>query len=190
MLFSDLPGSVGDEMDQRRIMWRMRMSDEKGITMQKPFVRFWRDFRSTFVLHAVAAHFNNGLLPAAILFMLLAVFTGNPYFEHTVLHLIILALCMVPVSFFSGIRDWRTKFYGGRAPIFYRKMWLSCLLFLLVGGAAAIRLDRPGVLYQGGVSPWLYLVCLFSALPVVVLLGHYGGKLAYQGKTTRHSKPS
>lgn len=166
------------------------MSDEKGITGQNPFVRFWREFCATFVLHAVAAHFNNGLLPAAILFVLLAVFTGNSYFEHTVLHLIILALCMVPVSFFSGIRDWRMKFYGGRAPIFYRKMWLTGLLFLLVGSAAAIRLDCPRVLCQGGVFLWLYLVCLFGALPVVVLLGHYGGKLAYQGKTKRYSKPS
>lgn len=185
MLTRILTGMDSAGSHQRRIMLGMRMSDEKGFTVQNPLVRFWRDFRATFVLHAVATHFNNGLLPAAILFMLLAVFTGNPYFEHTVLHLIILALWMVPVSFFSGVRDWRTKFRGGRAPIFYRKIWLTGLLFFLLGSAAGIRLSSPGALTQGGVLQWLYLGCLFGALPVVVFLGHYGGKLAFQGKATR-----
>ena len=147
--------------------------------------RFIKDFCNTFVLHAVAAHFNNGLLPATIFFLLLAMYTGNVHFEHTVLHLVILALCMVPVSFFSGVRDWRTKFHGVRAPIFYRKIRLTGLLFLLGGSAAGIRLIHPGVLFEGGVFKWLYTGCLFSTLPVVVLLGHYGGKLAFQWKGSR-----
>lgn len=148
---------------------------------------FFRDVCNTFVLHAVAAHFNNGLLPSALLFLLLALASGDPYFEHTVLHLLILALCMVPVSFLSGVRDWRTKFRGGRAPIFYRKIWLTGLLFLLLGSAVGIRLAHPGVLFPGGVFKWLYLGCLIGTLPVVFLLGHYGGKLAFQWKGNRQS---
>ncbi|MBI1919513.1 MAG: hypothetical protein HYS23_00380 [Geobacter sp.] len=140
---------------------------------------FCKDLRKNFVLHAVAAHFNNGLLPAALLFLFLSMFNDGPYFEHTVLHLNLLALCMLPVSFFSGIRDWRTKFGGGRAPIFYRKLWLSGLLFLEVGSAAALRLTHPEIISYGGFFKWLYIMLLFGALPVVVLLGHYGAKLAF-----------
>lgn len=161
------------------------MSDEKGFTVQNPLVRFWRDFRATFVLHAVAAHFSNGLLPAALFFLVLAMVSGDPCFERTVLHLVILALSMVPVSFISGVRDWRTKFRGVRAPIFYRKVWLTGLLILLLVSVAGIRLANPGVLFLEGALRWLYLGCLFGILPVVVLLGHYGGKLAFQGKSTR-----
>lgn len=146
---------------------------------------FFKDLRKTFVLHAVAAHFNNGLLPAALLFLFLSMFSDGPYYERTVLHLIVLALCMVPVSFFSGIRDWRTKFRGGRAPIFYRKMWLSGLLFLEVGSAAIVRLSHPEALLPGGFFKWLYIALLFGTLPVVVLLGHYGAKLAFESKPTR-----
>lgn len=144
---------------------------------------FFKDFRNTFVLHAVAAHFNNGLIPAAILFLMFALFSSNPYFEHTILHLIILALVMAPVSFLSGIRDWRKNFHGGRSPIFYRKMWLTGLLFLLVACATGIRLVHPGVLFNGGGFMWLYLGCLIGAFPVVVMLGHYGGKLAFRYKS-------
>ena len=149
------------------------------------FARFCKDFCNTFVLHAVAAHFNNGLLPATIFFLLLAMYTENVHFEHTVLHLVVLALCMAPVSFFSGIRDWRTKFHGAPAPIFYRKIKLTCLLALLGGSAAGIRLMHPGALFEGGVFKWFYIGCLLSTLPVVVLLGHYGGKLAFQWKGSR-----
>lgn len=140
------------------------------------------DIRHTFVLHVVAAHFNNGLLPASLLFLFLALVSGDPYFERTVLHLIILAVCMVPVSFFSGLRDWRTKFHSGRAPIFYRKIWLTAILFFLVGGAAALRLTHPDLVLHDGVFKRIYVGCLLSTLPVVVLLGHYGGKLAFQWK--------
>jgi hypothetical protein len=144
--------------------------------------KFIDDFYRTFVLHAVAAHFNNGLLPSALLFLGLAILRNDPFLERTVLHLICLAVSMVPVSFLSGVRDWRTKFHGARAPIFYRKMWLTALLSLLSGSAVLIRLSHPDVLFQGGALSWLYLGCLGGTLPVVVLLGHYGGKLAFRWK--------
>lgn len=152
-------------------------------------LQFFKDLYATFMLHAVAAHFNNGLVPVAILFLFLAMVTGNRYFEHTILHLAVVALCMLPVSFFSGIRDWRRKFNGARAPIFYRKIALSGLLFLLVGSAVGLRLGNPGLLFGKGMSTWLYLGCLFASLPVVTLLGHYGGKLAYAAKEIRKQQP-
>lgn len=145
-------------------------------------MKFINDFYKTFVLHAVAAHFNNGLLPPAFLFLCLAIFMHDPFFERTVIHLIIFAVAMIPVSFFSGVRDWRTKFHGARATIFYRKMWLTGILFLLVASAVLIRLNHPDVLFQKGVLSWLYVGCIGGALPVVVLLGHYGGILAFRWK--------
>ena len=141
---------------------------------------FCKEFRKTFVLHAVAAHFNNGLLPSALLFLMLTLLTGDAYFEHTVMHLALIAICMLPVSFISGIRDWRTKYNAARAPIFYRKIWLAGILFLLVAAAVGLRLANPLLLVTGGVCRLLYIGCLSAALPLVVLLGHYGGKLAYQ----------
>ncbi|MBT1074252.1 hypothetical protein KJB29_03090 [Geobacter grbiciae] len=145
-------------------------------------MRFFNDFGETFVLHAVAAHFNNGLIPVALFFLFISILTGNPYFEHTVLHLLIVAIVMVPVSFLSGLRDWRRNFGGGRAPVFYWKIKLSGLLFILQGSAAATRLADPSVMERQGIGLWVYLGTLFLSLPIVVLLGHYGGKLAYRRK--------
>jgi hypothetical protein len=152
---------------------------------------FIRDILNTFIFHAVASHFVNGLVPVAVLFMLLTLITADPYFDHTVFHLMCIASITIPVSFLSGIRDWRLKFHGGRAPIFYRKIKLSIFLALLCAAVISIRLAWPNPFAAGGGIAVLYGGCIFMALPVVVLLGHYGGKLAYAArqKSTESSDP-
>lgn len=139
---------------------------------------FIQEMRTTFIFHPVAAHFVNGLVPVAVLFMLLTLVTADIYFEHTVIHLISVAALTVPFSFISGIRDWRSKFKGARAPIFYRKITLALTLALLCGAILAIRFVWPDPLAAGGKIAWLYAACIAATLPVVTLLGHYGAKLA------------
>ncbi|MEI8185480.1 MAG: hypothetical protein WCG19_02180 [Chlorobiaceae bacterium] len=138
--------------------------------------------KKTFLFHAIAAHFSNGLIPVSVLYLLLTLYTGNTYFEHTVEHLIVIVVMAVPVSFFSGIHDWKTKYRQAKAPIFIKKIRLSGLLFTLGVFVAGIRLSIPDVMNRQGIEHWLYLVLLFSMLPVVTLLGHYGGKLSAQPK--------
>ncbi|HSG21558.1 MAG TPA: hypothetical protein VLA64_01220 [Azonexus sp.] len=140
---------------------------------------FTRKILDTFIFHAVASHFINGLVPVAFLFMVLTLITADPYYEHTVIHLICIAFLAIPFSFFSGIRDWRKKFQCRRAPIFYHKIRLSILLALLCAAVIPIRLVWSNPFAEGGGIAWLYGGCIFMALPVVILLGHLGGKLAY-----------
>jgi len=142
--------------------------------------RLFREMKKSFLFHAVAAHFSNGLIPVAVLYLLLTLLTANSYFEHTVEHLIVIVLMALPVSFFSGIHDWKTKYRAARAPIFIKKIRLSALLFLLSLTAVVLRLTTPDVMSCRGVEYWLYLALLFSMLPVVTMLGYYGGKLSAQ----------
>ena len=153
---------------------------------------FTRKMLKTFIFHAVASHFINGLVPVSILFVLLTLLTADPYYEHTVIHLMFIASLMIPFSFFSGIRDWRKKFHCNRAPIFYRKIKLTILLALLCAAVIAIRLVWSNPLAEGGGIAWLYGGCIFMTLPVVVLLGHLGGKLAYmvRQRSPEGSNPS
>lgn len=146
---------------------------------------FFRDMFASLVLHAAAAHFPNGTVPTMLLFLVLTMATGNRSHEQTVFCLLLVALCMIPVSFVTGFRDWRTTYHGVRVPIFYKKIALAGTLFTLAGAAAVIRFTHPDVLSGRGFLTRLYEGCLFSMLPVVVLLGHYGGKLAYQWKKVK-----
>jgi hypothetical protein len=139
---------------------------------------FLKEMKKTFFLHAVAAHFSNGLIPVAVLYLLLSLPSSDVYFDHTVEHLIIIVLMAIPFSFFSGIHDWRSKYKAAKAPIFIKKIRLSIALFVLCLLSVVIRLEFPDVMSHGGLLRWLYTVLLFAMLPVVVLLGHYGGKLS------------
>jgi len=145
-------------------------------------ISFMKDMYKTFILHAVAAHFSNGLVPIAFLFLTLAVVTLSPFYEHTVLHLMIVVCLAVPVSFISGIRDWQNKFRGARAPIFIRKIVLSILLFVFCIIIVALRISNPDILAGTGGLKWAYVGLLLLIQPIVVLLGHYGGKLVFQPK--------
>jgi len=147
-----------------------------------PMISFMKDMYKTFVLHAVAAHFSNGLVPIAFLFLTMALVTLSPFYEHTVLHLMIVVCLAVPVSFISGIRDWQDKFRGARAPIFIRKIILSILLFVLSIAIVGLRFKYPDILAGQGLLKWLYIGLLLMTQPVVILLGHYGGKLVFQPK--------
>jgi hypothetical protein len=140
----------------------------------------FQEMKKTFLLHAIAAHFSSGLVPAALLYLLLAIQTGNVFFERTVSHLILLTLFAVPVSIFSGVNDWRTKFRGATAPIFMKKLILSGLLFSLCLATLAIRFIHPDVLAEGGFLFGAYAGIHLAMLPVVILLGHYGRKLSSQ----------
>ncbi len=146
----------------------------------------FKEMKKTFMLHAIAAHFSNGLIPVAVLYLLLAIPGGNVFFEHTVKHIIIITLLAIPVSFASGIHDWKTKYRGAKAPVFMKKIRLSIILFVLCF-AGGLRLALPDVMAEAGILRWLYIGILLSMLPVVTLLGHYGGKLASQ---PRPAKPA
>lgn len=141
---------------------------------------FIKDIRSTFILHCVASHFTNGLIPVAGLFLVLTLASGNPVFEQTAFHLLAVSVCFIPVSLISGIRDCNIYFRGAKAPIFRNKIILSVVLFLLGGIAIVVRLTHPNDLAGQGIFAWLYAGSLLLMLPVVILLGHYGGKLVMQ----------
>ena len=95
----------------------------------------FKEMKKTFLFHAIAAHFSNGLIPVAVLYLILTLSTANSYFEHTVEHLILVVVLAVPASFFSGIHDWKTKYRGAKAPVFIKKIRLSGLLFSLCTSA-------------------------------------------------------
>ena len=147
----------------------------------------WQDMKKTFLFHAIAAHFSNGLIPVAVLYLMLTIPTGNTFFEHTVEHLMVITLMAIPVSFITGVHDWKTKYKGAKAPVFIKKLRLSGILFALCVSAVSIRLAIPGVMDAEGLVHWIYIIIVFAMLPVVTLLGHYGGKLSGQSRQSGKS---
>lgn len=148
------------------------------------------DILKTFIFHAVASHFVNGLVPIAVLFLGLTLVTANIYFDHTVFHLFIMTALAIPFVLFSGIHDWRVKFHGGKAPIFYRKIKLGITLAILCTIIIALRMNYPDPIAVGGWVAGLYIACIALTLPVVTILGHLGGKLAFMVRQQKSPEKS
>lgn len=141
---------------------------------------FVQEMWETFILHAVAAHFPNGLLPSAALFFVLFLIKGGESFESTAFHLIALCVVVTPVVFISGVRDWQAKFGGVPGGIFYKKIVLA--LIMLVLGISAVTL-RAVVGSWDGLGHWgqiVYLLLFAGMLGCVTMLGHYGGQLVFK----------
>ncbi len=142
-------------------------------------LRFLQDLWDTFLLHAVVAHLPNGALPAAALFLFLALATGEEGLERAALYLLVLVIATVPLSAASGVRDWKRRYGGRRVPVFPRKIALSAALFALLLAALALRLSEPDLFVRGGQMFWAYTALVFSSMGPAILLGHYGGKLVF-----------
>lgn len=155
------------------------------IPLEKEKFNLLHDLWQTLVVHAVASHFPNGLVPVAALFFLLAAVTGNPHFEPAAFYLVVLTLAVVPVSLVSGIYDWRTRFAATPALIFYKKIGLALVLFALSAATVALRCSHPDPAMAGGLVPIFYGALLLGMLGCVILLGHYGGKLAFKWKDNK-----
>lgn len=141
---------------------------------------FAQEMWETFVLHAVATHFPNGLLPAAALFFALFLIKGVESFETTAFHLVALCVLVTPVVFISGIRDWQAKFGGVPGGVFYKKIMLALIMLIL--GIAAVTL-RSVVGSWDGLGQWgqiVYVSLVAGMLGCVTILGHYGGQLVFK----------
>jgi len=138
-----------------------------------------RDLYQTLVLHAVAAHLPNGVLPAALLFLALSLVTANPCLEPASFYMTALVVVCLPLSLVSGVYDWRNRYGGAKAPIFFKKMALGVLLLLLGVAAVWVRFTHPALMSDGGGLRLCYLGLLGGMMACAVMLGHYGGKLVF-----------
>lgn len=154
----------------------------KFVPFEQTRVGLLQDMAATFVLHPVAAHFPNGLIPTAALFLLLTLLLNNTHLEHAAFYLLATVLFVIPVSMASGIHDWQKRFHGERATIFYKKIGLASTLLILVLIAVGIRYQGSSFMIEAGIGKWVYGGLVLAMLPVVALLGHYGAKLAYHWK--------
>lgn len=142
-------------------------------------IAFALEMWETFVLHAVAAHFPNGLLPAAALFFALFLIKGGDSFESTAYHLVALCVLVTPVVFLSGLRDWQAKFNGVRGGVFYKKIMLALIMLVLGIAAVVLRADAGSWAELGSWGQIIYLCLVGGMLGCVTMLGHYGGQLVF-----------
>ncbi len=146
-------------------------------------------------LHPISVHFPNGILPAALLFLLLAMGLDilgladrdvlglelSALHDVAFLNLAFVVLAM-PVVLFSGFLDWKKHYRGIMTRIIRTKM--TCGFIVLGLGVALLvwRLAFPESVTGGGLISLLYFLVNAGMLAAAGVAGNRGGRLVFGKK--------
>ena len=133
-------------------------------------------------LHPIAVHTPNGIVPAAVLFLFLAVVMKMSSFEVPAFYNMVFVLLAMPVVLFSGFIEWQKHYKGAKTTVFIVK--ISCGVVVLVSVTAIVlwRLVNPEVAGLDSPVRWIYFLLHVVALAAVGLAGNLGGKLVFGRK--------
>lgn len=143
------------------------------------------ELRSHFVLHAVAAHFPNALIPILLLFALAAQVSEQAVLAQSLLPLLMVLAPLCVLTMCSGLRDWKRDYRGEDSPLFRRKRVLSGLLSGLSLVALVWAWLNPRLFLPADTVSGLFLLLLLAMLICAVLLGHYGAVLVFGRRRKR-----
>jgi uncharacterized membrane protein len=138
--------------------------------------RFLSDVYESARVHPISVHVPNGALPAALLFFYLGLATGDPALERCSVLLLGLVVIVLPISLASGVYEWKRRFARRKVGIFYWKITLATLTLAAGLSGGFLRALTP----EGGTGQWVSAALFTAMLPLVVLLGHFGGKLVFE----------
>ena len=128
-------------------------------------------------LHPITVHVPNGVLPASMIFVFLAVVFGLAGFEIAASYNLAFVLLAMPMVLFSGYVEWRKRYGGLMSSVFVTKMVCGgvvlCLSFFLV----VWRFLVPDVALSG--TRWIYLFLHLILLGAAGVAGHLGGRLVF-----------
>ena len=133
-------------------------------------------------LHPISVHTPNGIVPIAVVFLVLALLVNYPLLDSAAYFNLIAAMLAMPVVLLSGIVAWQKKYNGVKTSVFQIKIAAgfiatSSLFFLVIW-----RTVQPDVLSSGSASRWLFMLLAMILLGAVGLAGHLGGQLVFAAK--------
>ncbi|MFO8058190.1 MAG: DUF2231 domain-containing protein [bacterium] len=146
-------------------------------------------------LHPISVHFPNGILPAAVLFLFLAlVFELAGLAHRTVLSVelwvlhevaflnLVLVVLSMPVVLFSGFLHWKKRFRGIMTKVIRTKIICGFIVLALGIFLLAWRIFFPIAVTAGGPVSWLYFLVNIAVLVPAVIAGNLGGRLVFGKK--------
>ncbi|PID74157.1 MAG: rubredoxin [Desulfobacterales bacterium] len=129
-------------------------------------------------LHPVSAQAPGGVLPAAVLFIMGAVFLQFGELAVAIFYNLAVTTLVMPVVIFSGVIEWKQGYGGRLTSMFIIKMCAAATVFIFVLCLTVWMATDPDVLE----SPrrWIFFAASLVMLGAVAIAGLLGGKLVYK----------
>ncbi len=129
----------------------------------------------THPLHPMLVHFPIALSGAALLFILIALWKKQEFFEQAAFANLCLASIGTLAAGLSGLYDNQVN-YLGEAPNVGLKIALATALFLLTTSTSLIRWKKPDLFTRARI---FYVAAYFVSFALAIVLAFLGGVILY-----------
>jgi predicted heme/steroid binding protein/uncharacterized membrane protein len=151
---------------------------------RRPMPRWLADLLNRFPIlrrhpHPMVVHFPIVFTFAAALFNLLYLITGHLPFETTALHCLGGGVLFTPVAILTGYFTWWLNYLAKPMRSVTLKIRFSFLLWVLSILLFAWRMYVPEIMRPIAGGSIVYLLLIFSLVPVVTVIGWFGATLTF-----------
>lgn len=127
--------------------------------------------------HPITVHVPNGVLPVAVLFLVLSMLFQVSGLEAASFYNMIAVILVMPKVLFSGYTDWKVRLRGKLTRLIITKMICGGTVFGLGLFLVIWRWVDPLVAQAASPNRVLYLFLHLAILVAAVTAGYLGGKL-------------
>jgi rubredoxin len=127
--------------------------------------------------HPITVHIPNGVLPVAILFLVLSMLFQATGLETASFYNMIIVVLVMPKVLFTGYNDWKHRLGGNLTNLILTKMICGSTVFLLGLFLVVWRWVDPMVALAYSQSRMTYLFLHLVILGAAALAGYLGGTL-------------
>jgi rubredoxin len=127
--------------------------------------------------HPISVHVPNGVLPVAVLFLVLSMLFQAAGLETASFYNMIIVVLVMPKVLFSGYIDWKNRLKGKLTHLILTKMICGATVSLLGLLVVVWRWLDPMVALASSPSRMMYLFLHLVILGAAVTAGYLGGKL-------------
>lgn len=130
--------------------------------------------------HPMLVHYPIVFMFSAPGFSLLALITGNRYFETTAFHCLGAGILFTPLTILSGLFTWWLNYRARPMRPVRIKLWGSAFLLPATIIAFIWRWAVPGILDTAMTPASVFYLLLLCALPILVsIVGWFGAQLTF-----------
>lgn len=131
-------------------------------------------------IHPISVHVPNGIIPAAVVFIVLAYAFNCFTLSQAALYNLVFVALALPMVLFSGYNEWQKKYGGNLSGLFIIKILCAVLVTVTVIALSIWLYVDPEVATLSSPHKWIFLFVNFIMLGAATVAGFIGGKLVFK----------
>ena len=128
--------------------------------------------------HPITVHNPNGIVPVAVILIILAYFFNSDLFAKVAFINLIFVTLTLPIVLFTGVVEWKKKYNGVLTAVFRIKIIVAILTFFTCAISLIWFIADPAVISSS--KSWVFILINIFMLLCVSVAGHIGGKLVFK----------